>query len=204
MVQEVPLYKQSFGYSCGPASLMMVLGSLDGDITLDMDQEISIWEDANLGESRATSAHGLALAAMRKGFRARVFADTEGIGFTRRLKRHFPAIDVDRMDALFTETRERALALGLAEVRSEITLDTLRGELGKGIKPIVLISTRLMGELVAIPHWVVITAMDERNVTIQNPEHATVERYSLKRFNRHLGFRGSRRVVSIFHQDGTP
>jgi predicted double-glycine peptidase len=204
MVEDPPLYKQSFGYSCGPASLLMVLGSLDSGLKLDMDTEVSVWEDANLVESRATSAHGLALAALKRGFAARVYADSDGIGFTRRLKKHFPSIDVERMNTLFEDTRRKALELGLGEIRTEITIDTIADEIDKGIRPIVLISTRLMGELIAIPHWVVVTGIDDRSVTIQNPEHARTERYSLKRFSKNMGFQGSKRLVCISDQAGTP
>ena len=204
MARYIPLYRQSFGYSCGPASLLMVIGSLDEEMAMNKEQEITIWEDANLVESRATSAHGLALAALRRGFGARVYANSIGIGFTSRLKEHFPDIDLERMDDLFEKTRLEAKKMGLEEMIEDITLDTLREELRKGLTPIVLISTGLMGETEEIPHWVVVTGIDEGSVTIQNPEHARVEKYPLVRFAKYLGFRGSNRFVCIFGQQGTP
>ena len=56
MTPTPPLYKQSYGYSCGPAGLCMVLGALDKDLALNLDLEEALWDYANLGESNATSS----------------------------------------------------------------------------------------------------------------------------------------------------
>ena len=73
MADRPPMYRQSYGYSCGPASLLMVMGAIDKDLELNEPLEVAVWEDANLVESRATSSYGLALAALRRGFKAKVF-----------------------------------------------------------------------------------------------------------------------------------
>ena len=67
-MKEMPSYMQSFGFSCGPAALMMVMKDLREDLDLDRDLELDIWRDATLMESKATSSFGLALAAKRRGF----------------------------------------------------------------------------------------------------------------------------------------
>ncbi len=197
MVKDVPLYKQSYGYSCGPASMLMVMGSIDKSIRLDNELENSIWEDANLVESKATSAFGLALASRKRGFFVTVWADSDGIGFTKRLKKHFRSINVDRLNELHEITRRKAIDLGVKERPGKVTLKVLSSRLDNGIHPIVLISTRLMGEWIAIPHWVVVTNISKDTVTIQNPETASVENYHKNRFMRHLGFSGNARMICV-------
>jgi len=198
MTDEVPLYKQSYGYSCGPASLLMVIGSLDRNIVLREPLEMEIWADANLGESRATSAYGLALAALKRGFRARVWSETEGIGFEKRLKEHFPAIDLNKMFSLFEKKKAQARELGVEEIKERVTLDFIEKELLSGNHPIVLVSSGMMGEWVQIPHWVVVTGTDKNRVAIQNPETARIETYRKKRFLKYLGFQGETRMVSVY------
>ena len=198
MPAEVPLYRQSYGYSCGPASLLMVMGFLDRDLVLDETLEMDVWREANLGESRATSAYGLALAALRRDFGAKVWTESEGIGFERRLKEHFPAIDMERMLKLYEDKKDQARNMGVEEIRIRVELETIEEELGKDSHPIVLVSSGMMGEWVQIPHWIVVIGIDGRRVTIQNPETARIESYRRKRFTKFLGFQGQTRMVSIY------
>jgi len=198
MAQKVPMYQQSYGYSCGPASLLMVMGSIDRSLELDEPHEIAIWEDANLVESRATSSYGLAFAALNRGFKAKVYADGDGIGFTGRLKDHFPQIDVNRMEDLFQQKKAKAREMGVEEIHRTATIDDIMDELKNGAHPIVLISSRMMWELRPIPHWIVVISVNDRYITIQNPETARKERYRIKRFNKYMGFDGQMRMVCIY------
>ena len=145
----------------------------------------------------ATSAFGLALAARKRGYKATVYADSDGIGFTKRLKKHFPIINVERMNELHNLTKTKALELGVKEIRKKVTVKLLKAQMEEGINPIVLISSKLMGEWIAIPHWVVVTDIKRDTITIQNPETATIERYAIKRFIKYLGFTGNTRMVCI-------
>lgn len=195
---DFPLYTQTFGFSCGPASLMMVLKDVEPGVKLDRSTEISIWRDANLHESRATSSYGLALAALRRGFRVRIRATSDGIGFRRRLKEHFPKINEDFMELLFEETRNQARQLGVEEITEGGCIEQIEEELGLGIHPIVLISTSLMDEAVEIPHWIVVVKVNDDSVDIANPETGRIERYPHGKFCRSIGFNDYRCMISVF------
>jgi hypothetical protein len=78
---RVPFHRQSFDFTCGPASLIMVMRYFDPGLAPGRELEIDIWREANLIEAYATSHYGLALAAYRRGFRAR----TEGNAGADRL-----------------------------------------------------------------------------------------------------------------------
>lgn len=198
MKKDISLYRQSYGYSCGPAALMMVMKSIDHDTALNIQLEDSVWEDANLVESKATSGQGLALAALNRGFKAMVMSETEDIPFGERLKQNFPAIDMKRMEKAFEATKENARRKGVAEIRKMVTMDDIRKEIEKEHHPILLISTRLMWEIRPIPHWIVVLEVDSKHVVIANPEHGRIERYRRKRFERFIGFDGQTCMLSVF------
>ncbi|MFO8051569.1 MAG: peptidase C39 family protein [Thermoplasmatota archaeon] len=196
-MKDFQLYKQSHGYSCGPAALMMVMAALGDDTLMNVRLEDSIWGDANLVESRATSSYGLALAALKRGHSAEVMTDSDRVAFADRLKRHLPEMDLKKLDREFRRAKEEARELGVRETRKHVGTQDIRRELDEGNLPMVLISTRLMWELRPIPHWVVATGMDQREVTIANPEHGRLERYRLKRFDKYLGYDGHTCMVCI-------
>lgn len=196
-MKEMPSYMQSFGFSCGPAALMMVMKDLREDLFLDRDLELDIWRDATLMESKATSSFGLALAAKRRGFHVTVRTDSEKIGFTSRLKSHFPGINVEFMELLFDHTRNTALKEGVIWERKKVDLADVRREVDEERFPIVLISSKMMREAVGIPHWVVVVGYDDRYFWINNPETARKERYTKKRFEKYLGFTNYRCMVVV-------
>jgi len=194
---DIPLYRQSFGFSCGPAAMMMVMGSIHRNTILDRDLELDIWRESTLMESKATSAFGLALAARMKGYNVKVQTDSGEIGFTKRLKEHFPHIDLGFMEMLHSHTREKAIENGVKWDRRYLELKDIEEDVSRGEKPIVLISSKMMRELIGIPHYVVVTGFDEKHVTIANPETARIERYTRKRFEKYLGYRGYRSMISV-------
>ncbi|MDO9536894.1 MAG: peptidase C39 family protein [Thermoplasmata archaeon] len=196
MNPATPLYRQSFPYSCGPASLIMALGALSPDLDLNQELEVALWNDSNLGESRATSSYGLALAALRRGFGARVYANGKGVGFIGSILEHFPAANGNNIRQHFELQKVRARELGVEEVARKTELNDIRAELE--CFPIVLISSKMMGDFIGIPHWVLVTGVDDGNVTINNPETGRSESYSHKRFLKYLGWGDQTRMVCVF------
>ena len=195
---QVPLYKQSYGYSCGPASLVMALGTLDPDITLNHELEVALWDDANLGESQATSSYGLALGALKKGYGVRVYANGEGIGFIEGILKYISKNKVHNITRHFENQKNEARKLGIEEIEKKTELNEIQAELERGCYPIILISSKMMGEWVGIPHWVVVTGVKDEIVTINNPETARVETYSIKKFLKYLGWGDQTRMISVF------
>jgi len=196
MEGEFRLYKQSFGFSCGPASLMMVMRSLDPSLHMDLPTEISIWRVANLVESRSTSAHGLALASAELGFRSKVIARDDGIGFHHTLKRHFPQIDMALLGRVQGSIVARARALGVEERFMQFGMEEVEEVVRSGSTPVVLISSSLMGEEEGIPHWVVALSVGDK-VAIANPETGAIESYKPRDLERHLGFDGYTAMVIV-------
>jgi hypothetical protein len=198
MARHVPTFKQNFGFSCGPASLLMAMHGIDRSMKLDKLTEVDIWREATLHETPATSGHGLAVAAMNRGFRARVWYSEERLGFEDRIKLHFPEADLEFMYTMYEITKEKARSMGVEEHRREVTIDDIRSELGEGHFPVPLVSTALMGEDPPIPHWVLVLHMDDAEVEINNPETGEREKYGLSELERNLHYRNYFSMVSIW------
>ena len=196
-MRDIPLYKQSFEFSCGPAALMMVMKSLDPDLIIDRSLELDIWRDSALMESRGTSSFGLGLAALRRGYEVVVQTDCRKIGFIDILRDRFPDIDVEFMEMLFDHTRDEATKEGVNWDKRHLYMDDIVRAVNRGSSPIVLISSEMMGEEEGIPHWVVVVEVDEGSVVMNNPETAMRERYERDHFDRYLGFSGNRCMILL-------
>jgi hypothetical protein len=192
------LYRQSFGFTCGPAALMMVMRDYDRSMPMNRSTELEIWRESTLMVSRATSSFGLALSARERGFSVRLQSDSDTIGFIKKLEERFSPEEVSFMEMIFRETRRKARDRGIEEITGRVRIKDISGELVKNRLPIVLLSTSLMDESDPIPHWVVISSLDRKSVKILNPEYGAKESYPLERFSGSLGFEGHTCMLSIW------
>ncbi|MBN2700251.1 MAG: peptidase C39 family protein [Methylohalobius sp. ZOD2] len=166
---RVPYYEQTLDFTCGPASLMMAMETLDSSLKLDRKLELRIWRESTT--VFMTSGHGgcgpygLALSAWRRGFDVEVFVNDPGALFItsvrdpekREVMRLVQEDFLEELQALPIHLEYRALEV------AELTAKFDRG----GI-PVVLISSyRIYGE--KFPHWVVMTGHDESFVYLHDP-----------------------------------
>ncbi len=167
--RDTPWYQQTTDFTCGPASLMMAMGSLNNQYVLTRREELSIWRQATT--IYMTSGHGgchpvgLAIAAIQRGFQALVYANSNGplfIDGVRSAHKKEVMIEVDQ------QFREEAEELGLLLLQEDITQEKLAQWLSEGAAVIMLISTYRMDGKKA-PHWVTITAMDEQCFYLHDP-----------------------------------
>jgi ribosomal protein S18 acetylase RimI-like enzyme len=165
-----PYYAQSTPFTCGPAALMMALNHLDRVQPLTRAQEIQLWREATtvymttgLG---GTSPLGLALAANRRGFEAKVlashleppFIDSVRVSDKRQLM-----IDVHNQ---FLE-EARACGIGL---HPQVLMANQVTELREaGWQILVLISTWRLNRNKA-PHWVWWVGEDEHHAYLNDPD----------------------------------
>lgn len=166
----VPHYAQTLDFTCGPASLLMAMKTLEPKSDFDRTLELRVWKEATtlfMGGPHhgGSSALGLALSADRRGFDAEVFVNHPGVllGDRGRTK---DRRDVMRLlhEADLADATERGIpitchALGTAELEEKFR---------DGWLPIVLVSTFYVhGDHVA--HWVVVTGFDGDAVYINDP-----------------------------------
>jgi len=73
---DVPFYRQTQDFTCGPACVMMAMAYFDYGVEMGKDLEIDIWREAHPGEIYGTIRYGLALAAKKRGFGASILSNT--------------------------------------------------------------------------------------------------------------------------------
>jgi hypothetical protein len=166
---RVSFYRQTLEFTCGPASLMMAMKTLNPELTLDRKLELRLWREATT--IFMTSGHGgcgpygLALAAHRRGFGVEIFVNENGI-FLIDSVRSSEKKEVIRLvqEDMLAEIAESSIALH----HGSLSVAKLQQYFDSGCIPLVLISYyRIYRE--RVPHWVVVTGFDSRYVYTHDP-----------------------------------
>jgi len=166
---SVPYHPQSLEFTCGPASLMMAMRSLGYAIPLGQGEELALWREATtvfmLAGHGGTSAHGLAVAALRRGFHATVWVDTEAVPFLDTVRSASKKRVVEIAHRGFDEElRRRGGEVRLGDFGADDVVERMQ----EGDVPLVLVSgAKLYAE--RIPHWVVATGWDHDHLYIHDP-----------------------------------
>lgn len=169
-LRVVPYYPQNTGFTCGPAALMMAMNCLSSEYTFSPREELQIWREATT--IYMTSGHGgcdpygLALAAHQRGFRPIVYVSQEGPLFLDTVRTKDKK---DVMTLVYEDFADKISNAGIKVHKAAISQTVLRDHLKKGGIPIILISVYQMWKKKA-PHWVLVTAVDDKFFYINDPE----------------------------------
>jgi predicted double-glycine peptidase len=169
--RRVPHYAQTTDFTCGPSSLIMSMAALDSRIKRSRALELQLWREANTifmgpsGGHGGCSALGLALAAHRRGFKAEVHVNHKGVLLGDRAKSR-ERVEVMRL--LQERDLADAKAAGIPVAHRAMSLDDMEAKLRAGYLPIVLNSMRHLHDD-RTAHWFVITAIDDKNVYVNDP-----------------------------------
>jgi ribosomal protein S18 acetylase RimI-like enzyme len=167
--EHAPYYRQTLDFTCGPACLMMAMKAQDPDLKADRSLEIQLWREATtvfmtsgLG---GCGALGLALAAQRRGFDVEVSVSNETEIFVNSVRSE------EKKEVIRLVEQQFVRELSNAEVRIRhrpLTAKNIKERLERGGIPVALISSyRLTGE--KVPHWIKITAFDDRFIYVNDP-----------------------------------
>lgn len=166
---RVPYYHQTLDFTCGPASLLMAMHSLDESIPFNRPLEIQLWRESTTvfmtSGHGGCGPHGLALAAYHRGFDVEVYLSEEGALFIDSVR----SDEKKEVMALVHEQFEReVIERGIPVHYRQLTLDEMRRAIEQGAIPVVLISSyRIYKE--KFPHWVVVTGFDDRYIYVHDP-----------------------------------
>ncbi|WP_085586933.1 MULTISPECIES: peptidase C39 family protein [unclassified Pseudomonas] len=165
---NVPYYRQTTDFTCGPACLLMAMGTLQPGRTLERQEEVQLWREATTvfmtSGHGGCSPQGLALAAWRRGFRVRLQLSMAGPLFLDGVRGEHKK-DVMRLvhEAFIAQLRETDVE---QTVGSALDLPRL---LEVGGQPLVLISSYRLTRSKS-PHWVIVTDCDEEFVYLHDPD----------------------------------
>lgn len=167
---EVPYYPQTTDFTCGPASLIMAMASVDHGQTMTTLEELRIWREATtifmLAGHGGCGPHGLALAAWHRGFEATAYISQEGPLFRDTVRNE----DKKKVLELVHEGFLRDIGqTGIDLHHDPLTLDEIERRLRAGQVPVILISSWQLNRS-RIPHWVTVCAVDDQFVYLHDPE----------------------------------
>ncbi len=166
---RVPYYHQTLDFTCGPASLLMAMHSLDDSIPFNRPQEIQLWRESTTvfmtSGHGGCGPHGLALAAYHRGFDVELYLSEEGALFIDSVR----SDEKKEVMALVHEQFEQeVIEAGVPVHYRQLSLDEMRRAIEQGAIPVVLISSyRIYKE--KFPHWVVVTGFDDRYIYVHDP-----------------------------------
>jgi hypothetical protein len=108
----------------------------------------------------------MALSARRRGFAAAVVMNCRGVLFVDGVRSAHKKAVIQAVDAQF---RRQVADAGIVVVHGEVTLRVLEAWLARGLAVVALVSTyRTSGS--KAPHWVTVTAVDDRCLYVHDPE----------------------------------
>ena len=165
----VPYYRQTLDFTCGPASLMMGMKTLQPDLVLDRKLELRLWRESTtvfmtsgLG---GCGPYGMALAACQRGFDVDIYVNDESALFIHSVRDPEKRIVIELVQEDFLDQlRQRPVNICYGALNAA----TLQSIMELGGIPLVLISSyRIYQE--KFPHWVVVTGFDERYFYVHDP-----------------------------------
>jgi ribosomal protein S18 acetylase RimI-like enzyme/predicted double-glycine peptidase len=166
---RVPYYRQTLDFTCGPATLMMAMRTLDDSIEMDRRLELRLWRESTT--IFMTSGHGgcgpygLALSAHMRGFKPEIYVKNEEALFVDSV-RNVEKKEVIRL--VQEDFREELEKRRIPIHYSALNVADLKTQFKSGGIPIVLISSyRIYGE--KAPHWVVVTGFDNHFIYVHDP-----------------------------------
>lgn len=161
--RTTPWYRQTTEFTCGPASLMMAMASLDPGLHLDQHLELDIWREATT--IFMTSGHGgchplgLALAAQRRGYDVCACINSRDPLFIDGVRSQHKKAIMTLVHEQFVHSA--SLCPGIELRYEDVSQQQIATWLDKGYAVVMLISTyRLDGK--KTPHWVTVTNIDDR------------------------------------------
>jgi ribosomal protein S18 acetylase RimI-like enzyme/predicted double-glycine peptidase len=166
---KVPYYPQTLDFTCGPACLMMAMKALNPFQELSLREELRLWREATTifmtSGIGGCGPQGLALAAVRRGFRAEIFLNSPETLLIDSVR----SVEKKQIMALVEEDMtEQCVDLGVPIHHQPLSLEQLHAHLSKGAIPLVLISSWAIYHE-RFPHWVVIIGMDNLFVYAHDP-----------------------------------
>jgi len=170
---------QTSSFTCGPSALLMAMDSLNGVKGVNAIEEYVIWHEANtvfMGKGHpGTSAVGLAVSALRRGFYAYVVAYLGGDNylFTENVKNGIELAAYKRVESGYDHTYGKLTGEHAME---ELTRDPFPRLLKEHLSGNALIILLGEGKGDAEGHWVFIKSVSPDSAVYVDPYLARTQK----------------------------
>ncbi len=172
MTLNIPYYSQTSEFSCGPASVLMVMKHFNPDLKLTRQLEYEVWRQCNMIGIRGADPYGLSVPLLDAGLEVHLTTSWRDVvkrgPWMKRLHRFFSEEEIELGFFGMKENQRRALQRNLPiEYKRPTSWDVLR-EARSGSVPVALVHMGVIHRL-NIPHWVVVVDADTDTVTFNDP-----------------------------------
>ena len=169
---RVPYYQQSSEFSCGPACVVMVMKHFEPRLEIGRGLEFEIWRQCNMIGIKGADPYGLSVPLIDAGYEVSLLTQRRKVidpaFWKRRLLRNFSADDIELSLFGMKQNQKRALSRHLkVTFKRPLVRDVVRG-VRDDFVPIALVHMGVVHSL-NIPHWVVVTDVDEESVVFNDP-----------------------------------
>lgn len=169
---NVPYYAQSSEFTCGPACVLMVMKHFDPSMELTRELEFEVWRQCNMIGIKGADPYGLSVPLIDAGYEVRLVTQRKKVVdekvWKRKRIRHFSSEEIQLSLFGMRENQRRALGKGLrVTFRRPVVSEVIRA-VREGFVPIALVHMGVIHSL-NIPHWVVVTDADEKEITFNDP-----------------------------------
>jgi hypothetical protein len=165
---DVPHYRQTTEYTCGPACVMVVLKFFNKDIEFSRRSEFDIWRECNMIGALGADVFSLSLPLIKRGLKVKILTERKETIPTKRIKRKWGEERGRIAKYAMQLSYEKVRSAGMKIVFRSPKLDDVKEALGEGSLPIVLVNLYEMHHY-NIPHWVVVTGFDSGCVYLNDP-----------------------------------
>jgi len=169
---NVPYYRQSSDFTCGPACVLMVMKHFEPNLQVDRYVEFEVWRQCNMIGVRGADPYGLSVPLLDCGYEVQLLTQRRRMvaagPWRRRLLRHFSSEEVELSFLGMKQNQIRALRRKLpVTYRRPLVTDVVSG-VRNGFVPIALVHMGVVHSL-NIPHWVVVTDASQGCVVFNDP-----------------------------------
>jgi hypothetical protein len=166
---QVPYFRQTLDFTCGPSALMMAMAALDPGLAVGRALELKLWRESTTIFMTAghggCGPYGLALAAHRRGFDTEIYLSHEHELFLDSVR---SAEKKEVIRLVEAEFRREIRAAGIPVHHRPLDAVGLEAAIKTGGVPVVLISTYRFHS-VRFPHWLVVTGYDGNFIYAHDP-----------------------------------
>lgn len=168
MKLNVPHYRQSTDFTCGPACVMMVLKFFNQEVDLDRRLEFEIWRECNMIGALGSDAFGLSIPFLKRGLGVKVVTERRETIPIKRIVRRWGEDGGRVAKYAMIFSYEKAKSLGAKIIFRRPRLADIKDSLTYGTASIVLINMYETHRW-NIPHWVVVVGYEDDCVYLNDP-----------------------------------